>query len=829
MGHHKRCGAQEEASMYFLSTKASRVRQREAQNARNNRAEIIRALSIGQISRRDLYKWGLLTFGGLALKNGLSPFAPSAFADGVPTGTPPSPLFGAQKFTQRLNRLALQRPQPLTRIQNDANPNDDTARWPAAAGQFLADGVTPKDAKRLSWHDDFSNNPGNPNFINPVTGRGPIEGRAPTDPKTGLAFFAHQRWPEFFPRVGYIMSLTQIGPNQSFHPNFPAQQPNSIWTYGTGQQTGQGVLPPPLIQGRYGEPIIMRIYNNTSVDRAQNNGFGRNETQFHFHNAHNGAESDGASNSHHFPGTFYDYRWSTTLARRDKINTQATDPRASGPDDNGGLVNVPGDWREIQGTMWAHDHRFFFTAENVYKGNLAMITMYSGRDRGNETLNDGVNLRLPSGSHRANQWGNLDFDVNLIICDAATDPNGQYFFDIFTTDGFLGDIMLVNFQYAPFMEVLPRKYRFRTLSAGMSRFIQLQIADSSGNAVPFLQIANDGNLFVNPIQLTSLDQQGTAERYDIIVDFSRFRIGDVAFLVNTLQQTDGRKPDGQVSLRQALAGNNNDPAVGAIMQFRIVSQVQSVDDPTVTLKATDPDPSQVPAVLTEQIPIVTPVRTRTVQWGRSGDGDSIQPNTGTCIPDCPTENGFPWTVIVDNGQPHSMNANRVQLGYSKPGDIEHWTYVNGGGGWDHPIHLHFEEGITINRGDDTIPATERLVRKDVWRLRPSGTVQFQIQFGEYGGSYVNHCHNTVHEDFALLMRIQLLSGLAGTPQAAITPTPNPTPDGVVFTTPEVLPEATASGGTTAANGGGGGGQGGGGGGPGGPVDSVLGLASGRGR
>jgi hypothetical protein len=51
----------------------------------------------------------------------------------------------------------------------------------------------------------------------------------------------------------------------------------------------------------------------------------------------------------------------------------------------------------------------------------------------------------------------------------------------------------------------------------------------------------------------------------------------------------------------------------------------------------------------------------------------------------------------------------------------------------------------------------------------------------------------VHEDFALLMRIQLLSGVAGSPQAAITATPNPTPDGVVFTTPEVLPEATTSG------------------------------------
>jgi len=50
----------------------------------------------------------------------------------------------------------------------------------------------------------------------------------------------------------------------------------------------------------------------------------------------------------------------------------------------------------------------------------------------------------------------------------------------------------------------------------------------------------------------------------------------------------------------------------------------------------------------------------------------------------------------------------------------------------------------------------------------------------------------VHEDFALLMRIQLLTGVAGSPQTMVTLTPNPTPDGVFFTTPEVVPEATAS-------------------------------------
>ena len=775
----------------YLPIKVSRIRQREAQRARDNRAEIIKALSTGQITKRDLLKWGIFTTGGLLIaKNGLSPYARSAFADGQ-TGVPRSPLFGIQKFTQALNRLRYHAPTPLTSRIEGA---ESFADFPATFKE--------PSAKRLSYHTDFSaqqtqgvpilSNP----FRNPITNRGPMEGRPPGE------MFSHQRWSEFFPKAGYISSWSSCQAGTSFHDNLPFQNPNSVWAYGFGQRA-QGVMPPPLLKLRYGEPVLHRIYNNSPLDRAQNGGFGRNESQLHFHNAHNGAESDGAANVHHFPGTFYDYRWSTTLARRDKINTQATDPRASGPDDGDGLVNVAGDFRELQGTLWAHDHRFFFTAENVYKGNLMMVNMYSGPDRGREDLRDGVNLRLPSGSLLP--YGNTDFDVNLIISDGATDTNAQYFFDIFTTDGFIGDMPLVNFTYAPFMDVLPRKYRFRLLDASMSRFLQLVIADAGGKAVPFQFIANDGNLVVNPITLTSLDQQGTGERYDIVVDFSKFRIGDKVHLVNVLQQTDGRKPDGAVSLAAALAGNNVDPLVGALLEFRIVSSVPSIDVPGVTLRASDPDLSQVPAILTQQIPIGAPVRTRVVEFGK-GNGDSRAGGKGACTPDCSeVVQNFPWIVKVNGQAAHSMNANRISLLVPKPGEVEHWTYVNGGGGWDHPIHLHFEEGVTMNRGQDTIPDTEKLVRKDVWRLRPSGQVTFQVQFGEYGGSYVNHCHNTVHEDFAMLMRIQLL-GDPNNPnvRTAVMMTPNPTQDGVFYTTPEILPEGDPRTTPTAGGGGGGG-------------------------
>jgi FtsP/CotA-like multicopper oxidase with cupredoxin domain len=344
--------------------------------------------------------------------------------------------------------------------------------------------------------------------------------------------------------------------------------------------------------------------------------------------------------------------------------------------------------------------------------------------------------------------------------------------------------------------------------------------------VPFQFIANDGNLVVHPISSTqlsggSLDQQGIAERYDIVIDFSAFPINSEIRVVNRLvMRPDGTGPDGAVSLSQALGGSSSDPLVGTWMKFRVVDQVPSVDVPGYTLTVANScgsnDKSRVPAQLTQQIPIVTPVRTRFVEFDKDfrDDGDSRDSQTGECTPDCPEFATFPWNISVNGERSHTFNANRVSLLVPKPGEVEHWTFVNSGRSWDHPIHLHFEEGVTISRNgssrswggswgdDDSIPPTEELVRKDVWRLRRNGSVTFQVQFGEFGGSYVNHCHNTVHEDFAMLMRIQLLTGVLGSPQVAVTPTPNPTPDGVFFTSPEILPEANPS-----SGGGGGGGWG----------------------
>ena len=107
---------------FFLSEKSSKARLREAENARKNRAEIVKAYSQGKVTRRELVKWGLITAGGaLAPIHGLNPFVSSAYAsggvgraavigannvgNGIPTGAPPSPTFGVQPFSTPMPRF----------------------------------------------------------------------------------------------------------------------------------------------------------------------------------------------------------------------------------------------------------------------------------------------------------------------------------------------------------------------------------------------------------------------------------------------------------------------------------------------------------------------------------------------------------------------------------------------------------------------------------------------------------------------------------------------------------------------------------------------------
>ncbi len=285
---------------------------------------------------------------------------------------------------------------------------------------------------------------------------------------------------------------------------------------------------------------------------------------------------------------------------------------------------MPGDWHETMSTHWFHDHMFSFTSQNVYKGNAAMFNIYSALDRGNETINDGVNLRLPSGS--AKSFANLDYDVNLMLADKAFDSSGQLFMDIFDFDGFLGDAMTVNLTYLPYFEVERRKYRFRILNASVSRFFKIALSDSS----TMIQIANDGNLFPSPVPLTQLDEQGIAERYDIVIDFSRYTVGSKVWMVNLCEHEDGKKPAQDLTVAAALSGTSPDPCVGKFLEFRIVR------DPAT------PDTSQVPATMipNPDLSAIPVARERTFTFASGAGQTTNDPVT--------TFNG-PWGIQTNDG------------------------------------------------------------------------------------------------------------------------------------------------------------------------------------
>src|SRR4029077_18110928 len=510
---------------------------------------------------------------------------------------------------------------------------------------------------------------------------GPIEGRPPG------ANWAHQRFTQFFPQVAIEVTTKPVTTNTTynpavtsdlnsginpatpipakFHPNFPTQNANRVWTF-------QGTFPPKLTQVRYGEPVLFRHHNRLTTDINNNGGFGRFTLTTHEHNAHHGAENDGFTGAYFWPNQFYDYHWPWVLAGLTSINTGATDPRAGAPSDSGGINKVPGDWHETMSTHWFHDHMFTFTDQNVYKCNAGMNNIYSSLDRGDETVNDGVNLRLPSGSSNGKGWGNLDYDVNLMLNEKAFDASGQLFMDIFQFDGFLGDLMCVNLTYKPFFEVERRKYRFRILNASVSRFFKYGLSDGS----PMIQIANDGNLLPSPVVQTISDEQGIAERYDWVIDFSRYNIGDKVWMVNVAEHRDGKKPSADLTIAQALSGQSTDPCVGKFLEFRIVRN------------PAQPDQSQVPAVMipNPDLSSIPVSRQRTFLFGSGASQPLPAGDPAAYFTGAGGQKG-PWGVATDNGPMLNASFGRVSAA-PRFGTREVWTLQNGGGGWDHPIHIH---------------------------------------------------------------------------------------------------------------------------------------------
>jgi FtsP/CotA-like multicopper oxidase with cupredoxin domain len=542
----------------------------------------------------------------------------------------------------------------------------------------------------------------------PNVGAGEVRAAAFQAPQISLSRFP------VVPSVLYNINQRQFTVRQTSDPRLPAQ---TIWGYDDGSGPRS---PGPTYQAFYGTPQLTRNINSLPpTNQVNNTGFGMPQVTTHLHNAHNPSESDGNPCDFYPSGNFCDQYYPNVLAGFNSTNPPN------------------GDVNESLSTLWYHDHRVDFTSQNTYKGLMGFYCLFNQFDTGNEE----TGFRLPSFPQ---------FDIPLAFADKVYDPeSGELVFDLFNLDGILGDKFLVNGKIQPFFQVSPRRYRFRLLDTGPSRFYEFFLTSlkNLSATIPYWLIGTDGNLLPNPIQVQSV-RIGPAERVDVIIDFTKFA-GQTIYLENRLNQVNGQGPvalDSQFFPQNgtdtecsqlgvpvtAPNGTQNTNAILNAGQGNLVLQFQvtgpHVPDNSVN-PATRPTYYQLPSTKVE------PRIVRTFKFDRLNGQWSINGQFFDCG----------YGNDGTGGESTEMFRFTVQQN-----SVEQWLLTNLTGDWTHPVHIHLEEHqiLSRNRVAPTVPAD--LGRKDVTQLHPNERVQLFFRFRDWLGKYPIHCHNVVHEDHAMM-------------------------------------------------------------------------------
>lgn len=492
----------------------------------------------------------------------------------------------------------------------------------------------------------------------------------------------HQKWTQFGGDPngpgfsGDFYESVEMQVPWDFYPKQDGVPSSNVWTF---VEASTGAIGPVRIKAQYGRPVVHRVHNALPAD---NGGFGVNQTSTHLHNGHTASESDGGPTHFYDAGHFKDFHYANARA-----GFAATIPTSTL---NG--KTVIGDVKETMSSLWLHDHRMDFTTQNVYKGLVSLYSLFSN-DIALDTDDEKTGLRLPSGQ----------YDVPMIFGDKSFNPfTGELTMDTTNIDGILGDKYTVNGKIQPYFSVAKRKYRFRLLNAGPSRYYEFFLS----NGTQFKKItSNSGNLLASVLNASSI-RLSPAERTDVIIDFTNVPAGSKIYLQNRLEQKDGRGPTGKI-----IAPIN-------IVEFRV--QPGTVVDNSV-----------IPTRKMLDLP------------------NKLAPVTATRSFDFGTSNGA-WVV---NGKFFDPNTTTI---FPKLNAAEKWTFTSGGG-WGHPAHIHMEEGQILSRNGRTALVAEDIGRKDVYRIGQGaiGTTSTSkmdvfIQFRDWTGDYPVHCHNVVHEDHAMM-------------------------------------------------------------------------------
>ena len=478
---------------------------------------------------------------------------------------------------------------------------------------------------------------------------------------------------------------------------------SKVWTYSDLHSKAVGLL---KIEAQYGTSTIMRMYNCLPPDADGNHGFGINIFNTHLHNGHTAPESDGGGfdDLDTLIDQYYDYHYAN----------QRVGFTNSSSEYNG--KSCWGDYRETLSSLWFHDHTEEFTAQNVVKGMVSFYSLFSNDinlDTGDET----TGLRLPSGK----------YDIPLCITDRTLDANGEMFLDTFVNGGMLGDCQTVNLKIKPFLKVDRRKYRFRILSAGPARVLQLFVK-YNGKVQQITRVGCDGNLLPKALLVNSM-RMAPAERADIIVDFSQYPVGAEIYLENCLEQLKVEAPTTTIlpssintQLLKFIVGDYVDDFSGGDFAGtpETVRSLQLKNLQTQTML-------EIPALLT------TPAKERRFSFGKGNGVWNV--------------NGLIYDPDYTMADPE-INTH------------ERWIF-EAGGGWIHPVHHHHTEGQIISR-DGKMPQPDERGRKDAYRIGDaaletsgSSTMTVDIKFSDWLGRYPCHCHNNMHEDAGMMFKFEI--------------------------------------------------------------------------
>jgi spore coat protein A, manganese oxidase len=344
--------------------------------------------------------------------------------------------------------------------------------------------------------------------------------------------------------------------------------------------------------------------------------------------------------------------------------------------------------------LWYHDHAMGINRLNIFAG---LLGAYILRDKAEE------DLHLPSGR----------YEIPLVIADRMFDKDGQLYYPVSDKaeapwiPEFFGDANLVNGKLFPFMEVEPRKYRFRVLNASNGRFYRLALS----NKQTFHQIGTDQGLLAAPVPLQKV-MIAPGERLDLIIDFKESAGAKIVLLDDFVQ----------------------------LLQFR-VSQPGAKDESVVPAKLRNVEKLQESAA----------VKTRMLSLD---EVDDLVQNpvkmilNGSSWHDPVTENPVLnsteiWSFINPTDDSHPIHLHLVRFQILDRRKFETFGYLS-----------HQQLKFT---GPPVPPDPSEAGWKDTVRAEPGMVTRIIARFEGFVGRYVWHCHILEHEDNEMMRPYDVLA------------------------------------------------------------------------